>query len=214
MDNRAFGTHQVSGWEGRELLVDFDVYIAKDGQVYRYLANNTNFESYIKVIKIDAETGKTIPYASAGFQLFRPDSSKVEMTFTYPTPTTIDTFYTNDEGYLVTPEKLEYGSGYSLVEVSAPYGYVLNSDPVSFDVTADNATEESSVTVMEDKGEINQTAEEHAAFVQCLRLLRKLDDMERLQLYFRGHTDAVAYLKKSKRSDFNGSEQSGPYFHR
>ena len=50
---------------------------------------------------------------------------------------------------LVTPEKLEYGSGYSLVEVSAPYGYVLNADPVYFDVTADNATEESSVTVVE-----------------------------------------------------------------
>ena len=50
--------------------------------------------------------------------------------------------------------------------------------------------------VMEDKGEIQLTTEEHAAFVQCLRLLRKLDDMERLQLYFRGHTDAVAYLKK------------------
>ena len=51
--------------------------------------------------------------------------------------------------YLVTPEKLEYGSGYSLVEVSAPYGYVLNSAPVYFDVTAGNATEESSVTVVE-----------------------------------------------------------------
>ena len=125
------------------------MYIAKDGQVYRYLANNANFESFIKVIKVDAETGKTIPYAGAGFQIYRPDGSKVEMTFTYPTPTTIDTFYTNDEGYLVTPEKLEYGSGYSLVEVSAPYGYVLNSDPVYFDVTADNATEEGSVTVVE-----------------------------------------------------------------
>ena len=34
--------------------------------------------------------------------------------------------------------------------------------------------------VMEDKGEIYLTAEEHAAFVQCLRLSRKLDDMERL----------------------------------
>ena len=131
-----YTVHQVSGWEGRELLADFDVYIAKDGQVYRYLANNANFESYIKVIKVDAETGKTIPYAGAGFQIYRPDGSKVEMTFTYPTPTTIDTFYTNDEGYLVTPEKLEYGSGYSLVEVSAPYGYVLNSDPVTF-VAAD-----------------------------------------------------------------------------
>ena len=51
------------------------------------------------------------------------------MTFTYPTPTTIDTFYTNSEGYLVTPEKLEYGTGYSLVEVQAPYGYVLDSTP-------------------------------------------------------------------------------------
>ena len=52
--------------------------------------------------------------------------------------------------------------------------------------------------VMEDKGEIQLTTEEHAAFVQCLWLLRKLDDMERLQLYFRGHTDAVAYLKRIK----------------
>lgn len=54
------------------------------------------------------------------------------------------------------------------------------------------------MNVMEEKGEIHLTAEEHAAFVQCLRLQRKLDDMERLQLYFRGHTDAVAYLKKIK----------------
>ena len=35
------------------------------------------------------------------------------------------------------------------MEVSAPYGYVLNSAPVYFDVTADNATEESSVTVVD-----------------------------------------------------------------
>ena len=71
------------------------------------------------------------------------------MTFTYPTPTTIDTFYTNSEGYLVTPEKLEYGSGYSLVEVQAPYGYVLDSTPVYFDVTEDNSSEEGGVTVIE-----------------------------------------------------------------
>ena len=40
------------------------------------------------------------------------------MTFTYPEITTIDTFYTNDAGMLITPEKLEFGKGYSLVEVS------------------------------------------------------------------------------------------------
>ena len=44
----------------------------------------------------------------------------------------IDTFYTDANGQLVTPEKLEYGKGYSLVEVQAPYGYVLDSTPVYF----------------------------------------------------------------------------------
>lgn len=91
-----YTVHQVSGWEGRELMKDFDVFIAKDGEIYRYLINNANFESFIKVIKVDAETGKTIPYAGAGFQIYRPDGSKVEMTFTYPEVTTI--VYRNMKG--------------------------------------------------------------------------------------------------------------------
>lgn len=144
-----YTVHQVKGWDGRELLADFDVYIAKNGHTYRYLANNANFESYIKIVKVDAETGKTIPYAGAGFQLYRPDGSLITQTFTYPEVTTIDTFYTNDEGTLITPEKLEYGSGYSLVEVFAPYGYTLNSDPVYFDVTQDASSDEGGVTVIE-----------------------------------------------------------------
>lgn len=144
-----YTVHQTKGWDGRELLADFDVYISKDGQTYRYLANNRNFESYIKIVKVDAETGKVIPLAGAGFRLYRPDGSLITQTFTYPEVTTIDTFYTNSDGYLITPEKLEYGTGYSLVEVSAPYGYTLNSEPVYFDVTADNATEENAVTVVE-----------------------------------------------------------------
>ena len=144
-----YTVHQTKGWDGRELLADFDVYIAKDGQTYRYLTNNCNFESYIKIVKVDAETGKVIPLAGAGFRLYRPDGSLITQTFTYPEVTTIDTFYTNSDGYLITPEKLEYGTGYSLVEISAPYGYTLNSEPVYFDVTADNATEENAVTVVE-----------------------------------------------------------------
>ena len=144
-----YTVHQAKGWDGRELLADFDVYIAKDGQTYRYLANNRNFESYIKIVKVDAETGKVIPLAGAGFRLYRPDRSLITQTFTYPEVTTIDTFYTNSDGYLITPEKLEYGTGYSLVEVSAPYGYTLNSEPIYFDVTADNVTEENTVTVVE-----------------------------------------------------------------
>ena len=144
-----YTVHQVSGWEGRELMADFDVFISENGEVYRYLINNANFESFIKIVKVDVESGKTIPYAGAAFQLYRPDGTIITQTFTYPEVTTIDTFYTNDEGYLITPERLEYGTGYSLVEVSAPYGYVLNTDPVYFDVTEDNSGEENGVTVVE-----------------------------------------------------------------
>ena len=143
-----YTVHQTKGWEGRELMKDFDVFISQDGQTYHYLINNANFESYIKVVKVDAETGKTIPYAGAGFQIYDPAGNKVSMTFTYPTPTTIDTFYTDADGQLVTPEKLEYGKGYSLVEVQAPYGYVLDSTPVSFDVTEENSTQEGGITLI------------------------------------------------------------------
>ena len=143
-----YTVHQTKGLEGREFMKDFDVFISQDGQTYRYLINNANFESYIKVVKVDAETGKTIPYAGAGFQIYDPDGNKVSMTFTYPTPTTIDTFYTDADGQLVTPEKLDYGKGYSLVEVQAPYGYVLDSTPVSFDVTEENSTQEGGITLI------------------------------------------------------------------
>lgn len=50
--------------------------------------------------------------------------------------------------------------------------------------------------VAEDCAEIHLTAEEHAALIEYLHLKFKLDDMERLQIYFRGHTDAFAYLKR------------------
>lgn len=144
-----YTVHQTNGWEGRELIDDFDVFINEDGHTYRFLINNANFKSYIKIIKKDAETGKVIPYAGAGFQIYDPDGKLVTMKFTYPEVTTIDTFYTSTDGYLITPQTLEYGKGYSLVEVQAPYGYVLDSTPIKFNVTQDNTTEENGITVIE-----------------------------------------------------------------
>ena len=146
-----YTVHQVSGWEGRELMDDFDVFIAKDAETYRYLINNANFESYIQIVKVDAETGKTVPYAGAGFQIYDPDGNLITMEYTYPTPTTVDTFYTDSNGALVTPEKLPYGQGYSIVEVQSPYGYVLDSTPVYFDITEEDSSEESGVTVIKVK---------------------------------------------------------------
>ena len=52
--------------------------------------------------------------------------------------------------------------------------------------------------LLQGSGEIRLSAEEHAAFTEYLHLVRQRDNMERQQIYFRGHTDAVSYLKKIK----------------
>lgn len=143
-----YTVHQTKGWNGTEFIADFDVFISENNKTYKYLINNASLESYVKIVKVDSETGKQIPYAGAGFQIYDPDGNKVTMKYTYPTVTEIETFYTNSEGYLITPETLPYGKGYSVVEVQAPYGYTLDSTPVSFDITAENTSEENGVTIV------------------------------------------------------------------
>ena len=143
-----YTVHQTKGWNETEFIADFDVFIFENNKTYKYLINNASLESYVKIVKLDSETGKQIPYAGAGFQIYNSNGKLVTMTYTYPEVTTIDTFYTNSEGYLITPESLPYGKGYSVVEVQAPYGYILDSTPVYFDITAENTTEENGITIV------------------------------------------------------------------
>lgn len=147
-----YTVHQTKGWDGREMIKDFDVYINSDGKTYKFLINNSNFESYVKVVKLDAETGKQIPYAGAGFEIYDSDGHRVSMQFTYPEVTEIHTFYTNSEGYLITPETLPYGE-YTLVEVEAPYEYVLDSTPIPFTISRENSSTDTGVTVVKVKAQ-------------------------------------------------------------
>lgn len=143
-----YTVHQTKGIEGSEYMKDFDVFISENGKTYKYLINNGSLQSYLKIVKTDTDTGKQIPYAGAGFQIYNSKGELVTMKYTYPIVTKIDTFYTNEEGYLITPETLPYGKGYSVVEVQAPDGYVLDSTPVKFDVTEDNTISEDGITIV------------------------------------------------------------------
>lgn len=169
-----YTVHQTKGWDGREKIKDFDVFINSDGKTYKFLINNSNFESYVKVVKLDAETGKQIAYSGAGFEIYDSEGHRVTMQFTYPEVTSIHTFYTNSEGYLITPETLPYGD-YTLVEVEAPYGYVLDSTPIPFSITQENSSTDTGVTVVKVKAhdiaqkgviEISKTGEVFASVTE------------------------------------------------
>ncbi len=134
-----YTVHQTKTVNDAEFVPDFNVFIAENEKTYEYILNDAPFKSYIHVTKIDAESGKTIPYEGAGFQIFDADNNLVKMG--------VDTFYTNSEGFLITPEMLPYGD-YTLVEVQAPFGYILDKTPVPFSVTAANSEIENTVNIV------------------------------------------------------------------
>lgn len=125
---------QIKGWDGKEFLAPFTVFVSEDGQVYRFLINNAPYEALIEIVKKDAETGKVIPAAGIGFKVRNTDTGEyIVQHINYPTPTDIDTYYTDVTGKLMMPEKLPYGN-YEIIEQCTAYGYVLDSAPIAFKV--------------------------------------------------------------------------------
>lgn len=125
---------QTKGWDGKEMMKPFDVFISKNGETYRYLINNAAFKSLIEIVKKDAETGKIIPASGIGFKVRNTDTGEyIVQHINYPTPADIDIYYTDITGKLMLPEALSYGN-YEIVEQNTCYGYVLDSTPVPFKV--------------------------------------------------------------------------------
>lgn len=128
---------QTKGWEGKELLAPFNVFVKENGEIYRFLINNAPYTALIEIVKKDAETGKVIPATGIGFKVRNTDTGEyIVQHINYPTPTDIDIYYTDVSGKLMMPEKLPYGN-YEIIEQCTAYGYVLDSAPIAFKVTGE-----------------------------------------------------------------------------
>ena len=136
--------HQTKTVKDAEYAADFEVEVTENEKTYEYVINNAPLQAFIKVTKVDAETGKTVALSGAGFEIYRADKTQVVMTVEGKD---YSTFYTDNNGIVMTPATLGYGK-YTLVEVQAPEGYVLDSTPVSFKVTRSNSTVENAVNVV------------------------------------------------------------------
>lgn len=136
-----YTVHQVSGWEGSELIADFTVEISENDQTYSYIINNERFYAYLKVVKLDAITGKAVPQEGIGFQIYTPQGELV--TFWGQ-----DTWYSDEGGVVKIPVELEYGVGYKAVEMNAPAGYILATEPFSFSVLPEHAVMQDGLKVI------------------------------------------------------------------
>ena len=134
-----YTVRQIKGLPGKELTEPFDVSITEDGKVYRYIINNADFKSYVEIVKKDAETGKVIPAAGIAFKVRNLATGEyVKQHIVYPTPHDTDIFCTDTTGMLMMPEPLNYGK-YEIIEQSTAYGYVLDSEPVPFEIDGTKA---------------------------------------------------------------------------
>jgi len=126
--------HQTKGWENTELMQDFEVVISENEKNYFYLINDAVLKSYVKIVKKDAETGKTICASGIGFKIWDCANERyIEQKINYPSEMVLDTFYTDESGTLMLPCELVYGN-YELHEVQTANGYVLDETPVPFTV--------------------------------------------------------------------------------
>lgn len=110
--------HQISGWENREFIKDFDVEITENAKEYKYLINNREFESYIKMVKKDKNTGKLVTFSNATFSLHKlnEDTNKWEQVKCKVGEKYRTTWTTNDKGVACTETKLKAGK-YKLCEI-------------------------------------------------------------------------------------------------
>ena len=51
-------------------------------------------------------------------------------------------------------------------------------------------------TAVDGEGGVSLNQEEHKALIEYLRVVEQLDFVERTQVYFQGHADCIAYLKR------------------
>ena len=102
----------------------------------KFTVLDEEIEVYLRITKIDEETGKPVLLPDTAFQIYWLDEQEhyrydsngnpklVTMTDTVNGHLTkdVDTFYTNSEGILTLPEKLPLGK-YRIVEVTGPNGF-------------------------------------------------------------------------------------------
>ncbi len=160
-----YTVHQTKGWDGAELMPDFQVTIDQDGKVYPFIINNAVFKAFIQIVKKDAETGRVIPASGVGFKIKDTATGKwITQHIHYPTPMDLDTYYTDTTGRLMLPEPLGFGT-YQLYEQQSAFGYTLNGEPVTFKVdgTAKTVTVEMGNTAQKARLTLKKTGEVFAS---------------------------------------------------
>lgn len=98
------------------------------------------FKAYLKIYKIDSTSKLPVLQEGTIFKIYNLDAKEYVKQYThYPELIEHTEFEVSDQGYLMTPEKLEMGN-YRLEEIAAANGYI-KGEPIEFTLSSDQAYE-------------------------------------------------------------------------
>ena len=134
--------HQTVGATNTEKCPDFYVNVKENGRTYKYLLNNPEFNAYLKIVKKDSKTNKTVLKAGTTYQIYKVDKDGKEtlVTQTHSNGNAIevvDRFVTDETGEIITYEKLKAGT-YKVYEIEGPEGYRVNKQPVMVEINSNS----------------------------------------------------------------------------
>lgn len=132
--------------EGYQLIEPFEVDITQDEQVYSYILENKAVEMKVRLVKVDAQTGKTVPMSGFTFRIEDEKGNPVSFEILYPQPQVVDTFRTDESGTLYLPGKLVKGN-YRLFELNAQAPYLLQEEPLQFTISGEESQDGQTVVV-------------------------------------------------------------------
>lgn len=112
--------------------------VGDDGKMH-YHINNRPSDYFLKLVKVDAESGKQIILSDATFKV--KDLSTGKYVRQKVAGVWIDEFNTDKDGYVILPLKLKSGK-YQLEEIKAPYNYLLNGTSIPFKIKKSEVTSE------------------------------------------------------------------------
>lgn len=135
--NLPYGTYtgkQITTTSGYEKVENFTITVNEDSpEVINLSFSNAPITAKLRLVKIDADSKKTINYENVSFKIKDLSrSSYVCQKITYPKQELCE-FKTDSNGEFITPYPLMPGK-YMLEEITSPKGYLLNQNGVSFSI--------------------------------------------------------------------------------
>lgn len=106
-------------------IQEYELELTDNHKTETVVVADVGITPYIKVIKTDSDNGERVELAGAKFKIWDCQNNKFLEQFYTPKGEWISEFETNDEGYFITPTKVQPGK-YIIYETQAPEGYVLN----------------------------------------------------------------------------------------